>query len=511
MKLFSRNHFHLLGISSAILLIHLYNNAFTTYGYFRDELYYIACSEHLSFGFVDQPPLCALILWFNRSLFGDSVFAMRLLPSLANALTIFFTGIFVKKFGGDTFAQILACVAVGFAPGLVGMFGIYTMNVFDILFWQVALYLLLNLFETQDPKYWYWIGVVIGIGLLNKVSMGWIAAGISLGIIVTPERLWLKTKYPYIAAGISFLLFLPYIIWNLQHDLAHLEFIRNASGVKYASQNIGTFLTGIVLNYNPLAMPIWIAGFWFFFSTGKKELRTIGVAILTVLTILFVNIHSKAEYFNPAMPVLIAGGAVLWQKWLTGKWRRVAGYVHIAIIMISGIIFLPMAIDIVPVETYIRYSRAFGFVPATSEGHRMRELPQHFADRFGWEEMAKTTANVFKTLPAEEQKFTTIFVQNYGDAGAIDFFGQTLGLPKAISGHNSYWWWGVDRLGDSVTTAITIGGDPEDYQDVFQDVTLAAVHSHSYAMAYESDLPIYICRTMKVPIASVWEKTRHYD
>ena len=206
MKKFINDNVVALSISLFILLLHFYNSAFTTYGYFRDELYYLSCTDHPSFGYVDQPPLSILILSLNRFLFGDSLFALRLLPSIANALTILITGLIVKKLGGKTFAQLVACVGIGFAPGLVGMFSIYSMNAFDILLWQLVFYSLIHLIETEEPRDWYIIGVLLGIGLMTKISMGWLAAGIAMSVLATPMRRWLKTPYPWLAAGISFML-----------------------------------------------------------------------------------------------------------------------------------------------------------------------------------------------------------------------------------------------------------------------------------------------------------------
>jgi hypothetical protein len=508
-KKFIKNNSLILSVSLFNLLLHFYNNAFTTYGYFRDELYYISCTDHLASGYVDQPPFSIFILSINRLLFGDSLFALRLLPAIANGLVILFTGLIVKKFGGKTFAQLLACVGIGFAPGFIGMFGIYSMNAFDILLWQLVFYFLIQLIETEQPHYWYIIGTLIGIGLMTKISMGWLAAGIVVGVVSTPLRSWLRTPYPWISAGISILLFMPYIIWNFQNDMAHLEFARNATGVKYASQNVMTFLTGLILNFNPIAFPIWASGFLFFFSKQFQKMRLIGISIGVVFFILIINIHSKSEYFNPAMPLLFAGGAIGWEQFLSKTWLRIIGYVYIAIIGISGLIFLPMAIDLFPVETFIHYSQTLGVVPASNEGKKMSLLPQYFADRFGWYELAQNVSLVYNTLSTDEKTHCVIYAQNYGEASAINFFGKNLGLPSGISGHNAYWTWGCGKK--DADLVIIIGGKKEDHLKVFESVEEKNVHTNRFAMPYESELPIYICRGLMVPMEKIWNSVKLYN
>ncbi len=509
MKNFVKNNLYILTISLFNLFLHLYNNAFTSYGYFRDELYYIACSDHLATGYVDQPPFSIFVLSVNRLLFGDSLFALRILPSIANALIILLTGIIVKKFGGKTFAQLVACTAVGFAPGLLGMFGFYSMNAFDILLWLLVFYFLIQLIETEQPRLWILIGVIIGIGLMTKLSMGWLAAGIVVGVVATPMRKWLRRPFPWIAAGISFILFLPYIIWNFQSDLAHLEFAKNAAGVKYASQNVATFFSGLIMNFNPITLPIWVAGFWFFFSRRFYTMRLIGISIVIVLFILIINVHSKPEYFNPVMPILFAGGAIIWEKILRRPWLRIIGYIYLAIIGISGLIILPMAIDLLPVETFIHYSRTLGVIPKSSEGKEMASLPSHFADRFGWNELAQNVSLVYHSLSDNEKAECVIYAQNYGEASAINFFRKKLDLPLGISGHNSYWTWGYGKK--EVAVVIIIGGEKENHLRVFESVEQELEHTNQYAMPYENKLPIYMCRGIKIPLEKVWIFTKHYD
>ncbi len=505
-----RSHIHLIIISVLFLAVHFVNNFWTTYGFFRDELYYIACSEHPAFGYVDQPPLCSILLIISRFVFGDSVFALRIFPSLAHAVTIFLSGIITRNFGGGKYAQILCAVIVGSAPGFIGIFGIYSMNAFDILLWALTFILLFRLIETRQPRYWYFVGIVVGIGLMNKISMAWLGAGIGAGLLFSDQRYWLKSVHPYAAAGIAAILFFPYLWWNVTHDMAHLEFAANASRLKYASQNPVTFATGMLMLYNPIAAPVWIAGFITLWKQSRTKYRLFGIIIVTVLAILLINIHSKAEYFNAAAVLLIAAGSVQIEVWSRSLRFRSTGIVYLILIIVFGALLMPFAIDLLPVHTYIAYERSIGLSAPNTEGHRTMKLPQHFADRFGWKELAENISTVFHSLSHDEQKYTAIYVQNYGQAGAVDHFGKQYGLPRALSGHNNYWIWGKERLEDSVAVLIAVGGEPKDYRDVFDEVTIVLTHKTEYAMPYENDLPIYICKKPIHRIRNVWHATKKF-
>jgi len=442
-------------------------------------------------------------------LFGDSPFAVRILPSFAHAGTVIAAGLIAKKMGGEKFAQLLSALIIGFAPGFLGIMGIYSMNAFDIFLWSVAFFLLLQLIETKESAYWIALGFIIGAGMMNKISMGWFAAGLVVGVIATPHREWLRTRYPWIAAGIALIMFLPFILWNMQHDFAHLEFANNAARLKYASQNPVTFFSGMIMLYNPVTLPVWLTGFYVLLMRTQREQRIIGIIVLSVLAILIININSKAEYFNPAAVAVIAAGAVQIEQWLSGRLTFLRNIYGITVLA-TGVLMMPMAIDILSVERLSSYMETIGIAPPNTEGHSMGALPQHFADRHGWKELTADVLIVYKQLDSAEQQHTMIYVQNYGEAAAIDFYGRQKGLPPAMSGHNNYWIWGNDRLDERVDVLIAVGGEAGDYLDTFEDIELVKYHNSRFAMPYESNLPIYVCRKPRMSIKQIWQTTKHF-
>lgn len=499
----------LLGLALVKLLIHLFVNTFTAYGYFRDELYYIACSEHLDIGYVDQPPFSIYLLAVSRFLFGDSLVALRLLPALAGGVTVFLAGLIARELGGGRVAQVLAAIAVLLSPIFLAMDNFYSMNAFDILLWALAAHSVIRLVKTEEPPYWLILGFILGLGLLNKIGVLWLGAGIFVGILLTPQRHWLKTRWPWIGGAIAFLIFLPYIIWNLQHDLAHLEFIRSATGEKYASQTPVTFLVGQILLQNPLTLPLWGAGLYFFFSSRGRPFRILGIMYVTALLILLVNGHSKPEYLAPAYTMLFAGGSVAFERWFVKPALHWVQPAYIALLMISGCVLAPFVVPVLPAETYIRYADVLGMKPSTAEAKRLDKLPQFYADMFGWEGKAAAVARVFNALTPEEKAKCAIFADNYGRCAAIDFFGAKYGLPKSIGNHNSYWIWGPrNTTGDVV---IILGGNPEDHRRSFEGVVVVDTVSCAYCMPYENHLTISVCRRLKIPVLDAWAHGKHYD
>ncbi len=499
----------LLLFALAKLLIHLYTNVFAGYGIFRDELYYAACSEHLSAGYVDQPPLSIFILALVRVALGDSIFVLRLLPAVAGAATVFLTGLMARELGGGRFAQGLASLAAVVSLILLGMDSIYSMNAFDMLLWAWSAYFVILLVKTGDKKYWLQLGLLLGLGLLNKISILWLGLGIFVGVAATKERRWLKTEHPYIAGVIAFALFLPFIIWNATHALAHLEFIRHASGEKYSSITPGIFLAGQLLIQNPVTLPLWFSGLvWLLFSKGERRFRIIAYVYLTGLAVLLINGHSKPEYLSPAYSMLFAAGGVALERWTSTRYTRWVRPTY-ALIVGAGILLAPLTIPILPVETYIRFADALGVRPSTPEGKKLGDLPQFYADMFGWEDKAAAVAKVYHSLSPEDQAKCAIFGDNYGRCGAIDFYAKKYGLPKSIGSHNNYWLWGPRNYTGELV--IILGGNLKDKTDKFESVTIADTVKSEHVMPYENNLPIYVCRNLNMPLRELWQRLKHYE
>lgn len=483
------------------------------YGYFRDELYYIACSEHLDFGYVDHPPLSIAILWISRLFLGDSLQAIRLLPSLAGAAVVIIAALIARRLGGGKFAQGLAALAVVASPTLLGHARFFTMNAFDVLFWALAAYLAVIILMEDKQRLWVVFGLVLGLGLLNKYSLGFMYVGLTAGLVFTQQRRHLLSRWFWLGSLIAGVLFLPHVVWQIQNNFPSREFMQNASQLKNIGHGPVDFLLGQFRDNNFLNAPLWILGIVYLFVFRNGVLRPLGWMYPIVFGIMVVA-SAKVYYLAPIYPVLLAGGAVLVER-LTGKkfrlWIRPAFSGALLVLTMGS---LPFALPVLPVEQFIRYQNFLGLAPRAEERSAVAELPQYYADQFGWEELAATIAGAYAKLTPKEQEECIIFVRNYGEAGAVDFFGRRYNLPNALCGHNSYWLWGPGERPGNV--AIIVGesrdlqGNLNDLQQYFDHVELVATTYARYAMPYENGRMIFICKGGKTTIQDLWPKVRFF-
>jgi 4-amino-4-deoxy-L-arabinose transferase-like glycosyltransferase len=485
----------------------------SNYGYFRDELYYIACSDHLAFGYVDQPPLSIAILKVSRFLSGDSLQAIRLLPSLAGAGVVVLASLMARSLGGGRFAQGFAALGVAAAHSLMGTGRYYSMNAFDVLFWAAAGYVVFRILADESPKLWILFGALVGLGLLNKYSIGFLCIGLFAGLLLTSRRRHLASGWFWLGAGVAAFIFLPHIFWEIAHDFPSLEFMRNASQEKNVSLSVLDFVSGQIRDINLFNLPVWLSGIYFFYAYREGRFRALAWMYAAVFLVM-VLAKAKVYYLAPIYPILLAGGAVFLESFFEKRgWKRIK-LVYPFLLVASAIAFLPFALPVLPVDQFVRYQHALGLTPHAEERSSVGELPQHYADEFGWEEMTATVAGVFKKLTPEEQSACVIYVRNYGEAGAIDFFGGKYGLPNALCGHNNYWLWGPgERTGD---IAIIVGGSRDlqenfaDLNRVYEHVELAGTTNARYAMPYEIGKQIFICKGMKTTFQKIWPGERFY-
>ncbi|MFA6541972.1 MAG: glycosyltransferase family 39 protein [Bacteroidota bacterium] len=489
------------------LLVHLL--AITQYDYFRDEFYYIACSRHLDFGFVDHPPFADAVLSVITAVFGTSLLALRIIPILLSCYIVFLTAKIAAEFGGNTFAQILAAIAAATAPVLLGTAADYSMNVFDQLFWTLGIYFFLRFLTTGRNSYLLFMGIAFGIGLQTKHLIAFLIIGLALGLLLTEHRRQLKNSWLWISLGTAFFIFLPNLIWQAVHGFPNLEFARNAALYKNTETTFLNFISAHLLEANPANSILLLSALWFFFFSGTgRRFRVFGIAYVFVL-IGFVFTNGKSYYIAPLLPVMFAAGAAQLSDVVTARRWNAAKPVLIAAPILFGIIILPFALPILPVESFISYKNILGVKGHENERHEMGPLPQHYADMFGWRDLAANVVRVYKSLPDSIKKETVIYTTNYGRAGAIEFLGRKDTLPPVLCGHNNYWYWGPGQA--SGKYVIIVGGRMEDHVDDFEHVEQIASSDHLYSMPYERHIPVFIGKNLKLPLRTVWDQTRHFN
>ncbi len=489
----------------AAVKLALHALALTHWGYFRDELYYIACSKHLAWGYVDQPPFSIALLAFVRATFGESLWAIRALPALSGAATVLWTGLMVRELGGGRFAQALACLGALLAPVWLVVDHYFSMNAFDTFFWTLSAWLLLRALNDGRMRTWIALGLVLGLGLLNKASMFWFVGGAFLGLVLSPRRTSLRGRGPWLAAGIAALLFAPHVAWQVANGWPTLEFMRNATASKMVHTGFVDFWVQQVLVMSPATLVLWPAGLVALLRSGRN--RVLGILFLCVAALLVVSGSSRPNYLAVAYVPLLSAGAVAIEHAAARErgWLRPASLGAMALI---GLPLVPLGLPVGTVEQHLAYTQALGLTIRAQEHAAESDLPQVFADMFGWEELTARVAAVYHALPPEDRVRCAILAHNYGEAGALDFFGPRYGLPPAISPHNNYWLWGArGATGDVV---IIVGGEREDRHADFQSAVLAASTSCAHCMPFENGAPIWVCRRLNKPLAQRWREIRFY-
>jgi hypothetical protein len=485
------------------LALHLF--AIQHYGYFRDELYYLASTEHLAWGYVDHSPLSIVLLAGVRALLGDSLPALRLVPLLAGLATVGLTGALAWRLGGGRFAQGLAALAAVLVPEFLGTDQYYSMNALDLLAWTLAVWFLLGAIESGARRDWVVLGLVMGLGLLNKISMLWFCGGLGVALLLTPRRRLLLTPWPWISFAIALVCFAPNLVWQAGHHWPTLEFMHNATARKMREVSPIDFVLGQLMGMGPGTALVWIAGLvWGLLPAERSRGRLVAIVYLAVAALLVAGGRSRASYLAVAYPGLIALGGVALERWTSRTLRVPLRAALVTLLVGLGAVALPFALPLLPVERFVAYQHALGMTPHTNERHRMGPLPQQYADMHGWPEMVALVAKAYARLTPEERKHARVFGQNYGEAGAVDVLGRKLGLPRAMSGHNSYGLWGPGDWDGSVL--IIIGGDRADNAEFFEDIEIVGQTYSPWAMPYENGLDVSIARKPRISLRANWAK-----
>lgn len=499
-------------IAIAYFALHMVTS--TRYGYFRDALYYLACADHLAFGYVDQPPLFPFLAWIARHTLGTSLPALIFWPAMAGTTRIVLVAAFARELGARRFGVALAALLAATPAVWWVIDHQFAMNALEPLFWTGCAYVILRMIHTQNPKLWLAFGAIAGLGLENKYSIAIFVFALLLGLLLTQHRRLLFT--PWLLAGgvVALLIFLPNLVWNVRHHWPFLELMHNirATG-KDISYPPGAYTAQQILMMNPLTFPFWFGGllFYFFSGTGKNH-RVFGWTFLITFAFFLVS-HGKDYYSAPAYPILLAAGAVAAELLLSGsgqpsKWRAALKPVCFVWLLTGISLILPLVLPVLSLEAFLRYKAHSppGGKP-TERSFVGTPLPQYFADELPWQEQVAAVARVYHSLSPEEETKTAIFGDNYGQAAAIDFFGPRYGLPKAISGHQNYFLWGPRNYTGEIV--IVVGQPEDDVRGYFASVEAAATVNVPYAYSYETH-PILLCRGLKGNLQTLWPQVKHW-
>lgn len=490
------------------LILHLATDG--RYGYFRDELYYIACSRHLDWGYVDQPPLIALVTWLELHLGGSSLHSLRFLPAVAGAALAVLAAFLAREMGARKFGIWFASLATACIGVLFVMHYLLTMNAFEPLFWTGCAYILVRIINTGNQRLWLWFGVLSGIGLENKYSMGIFGFGIVIGLLLTSQRKVLTKRWIWIGGIIALLIFLPNLIWNVEHHWPFVELMRNikASG-RDVDLGVTKYLLSQVFVVTPVPLLVAVIGlFYLIFGREGGRYRALAWTFLVTLAVI-IAMKGKDYYIVPAYPMLLAAGAVAIER--VGGRRSWAWLKPALVTLMLGVLFLvlPLGVPVLSADAFLRYESKLPFtLPVSEKGHRGAAMPQYYSDQFGWEEMTATVARVYDALSPAERSETCIGGGNYGEAGAIDFFGPKYGLPSAISGHQNNFFWGPRNCTGKIL--ILLGDRPEAWKGRCDRLNIAAELYHPYAIKFENK-PVLVCYGLKGNLQEIWPHVKNWD
>jgi hypothetical protein len=456
----------------------------------------MTCARHLAFGYVDQPPLIALITKLAIVLFGDSLYGLRFLPAVAAAATVALTGRLTRRFGGGLWAQGIAMLGIALSPFSLAIGNLLTMNAFEPLLWIGSAYLLAKAMESDRTLLWAAFGIVSGLGLINKYSMFFFLGSCIVGIALTPERGALRRPGLLLATFIALAIVAPTLVWQAQNGWPQLEVLRNAAIAKNIDEGPVLFYLQQLLLMSPIAAPLWLAGlFGLLFAPELRAWRWYGYAYL-VLSVVYAALQAKIYYLGPAYPVLFAAGGAF----LGARLHRIgfATVAYPALLFAGGLAIAPEAFPLLPLREFVAYQKIIDVRGVKMEKHPEGIVPQHFA----------TLARAYQSLPPDQRREAVILTRDYGQASAVDVLGPSRGLPLAISGHNNYYLYGT--RGASGKVVLAIGLSRETLSREYADVRQVATYRDRYVLPDFNNLPIYACSHPRESLAAFWPNLKRF-
>ena len=499
----------LLSLAGAKLLLHVL--LANRYGYFRDELYFLDCGRHLDWGYVDHAPLIGLYARLAL-LLGASLPVLRGIAAVAGCLLVVLTGLIAWRLGGGRFAQSTAALAVIVAPIYLAFSSLFTMNVFEPLFWMGAAYLMIRLVQTADSRLWLGFGLLAGLGLENKHSTLLFGFAVAVALVLSPQRRELGRRWIWLGLLLTLLVFLPNLLWQWAHAFPTVEDLQNvARSGKNVVLGPVSFLAQQLLILHPVLAPLWLGGLlWLLFAqTGRY--RLLGWTVLVFFVTAFA-LKAKNYYLAPIYPMLLAAGGVALESGLARwSWTREKIIPRAAILALafgSGALTAPLVVPLLEPERYLAYERWLGIERQKTEVAHEGPLPQMFGDQFGWPELVAEVARIYQALPPADRPKAAIFARNYGEAGAINLFGPRYGLPRAVSSHQTYFFWGPQGYTGEIAVALQFSR--EELLESCASVEQVGRHFHPWGMA-EENRPIYLCRGLTPPLPELWPRLKHWN
>ncbi|MCB9289063.1 MAG: glycosyltransferase family 39 protein [Lewinellaceae bacterium] len=480
------------------LLLHAYTN--TLWSFHRDEFLYWALGRHLDWGYWSNPPLIGWVSALLQATVGDSLFAIRLFPMLVSCALIVLIVFMARELGAGRYGQFLAGAGMLLTPANLRPGMLFQPVMPDIFFWALLAYLVILYINTENRRYILFFGLVFGLSFLNKYSTVFALSGIAGALLLSPYRRVLWSKEAGLSALLALVVIFPNLIWQYSHGFPVVTHMQELAENQLANVRISDFLTAQLFMNMPV-IPVWVAGLIWFFLPANRRYRLIGWYFVLVFVLLLL-LRGKAYYTLGLYPPLIAAGGVWWEQVVQKAWLRVALPVLTALILLPA---LPLGLPVLPLPKMMQYCsylvNKVGFDgPMRWEDGRIHPLPQDYADMMGWKELGQLA---IKACQMADEQEVLLYCENYGEAGAVDYYGQGRGIPPAVSFSDSYRLWLPRNI--SANALIYVNNElGEDVEALFEDIQL--VGSVTSPHARERGTSVFLCRQPVRPFPEFWEE-----
>jgi len=493
-----------IGILILLALVRILLQVFTNgqYGFHQDELVTMdIATRHLAWGYVAWPPITPFLARVALTLFGPSLIGLRSFAVIAEGIVMLLAGLIIRDLGGRRWAQILGAVAVATSPMSIVQGGLFQYETFDYLCWVLLAFTIIRLLKTENPRWWLGIGAAIGLGMMTKYTIAYLVVGMIIGLLVTYNRNYLKSRWLWFGAMLALLIWLPNLIWQFQNHWISLYFLASIHIRDIQNGLTSSFLIDQVLfNFNPVMLFLVIVGlYYFFFAPAGQRYRVMGWMYI-VPFILLILTQGKGYYLGATYPMLAAGGAVWWEGCLTRmasqRGARIWRWITWSVLGIFGVLLIATELPVAPLGS------AWWDVISKNNVELKSEV--------GWPELVQQVAKAYNSLPVDERSGAAILAASSGEIGSIDLYGPAYGLARVISGFDSYWGYGYGN--PPPTTLIVVGFD-SDLLANFQDCTFVAAITTPFNVQNDETInhnSIYVCHNLRLPWPVFWSHFQYF-
>jgi Dolichyl-phosphate-mannose-protein mannosyltransferase len=487
-------------LALARILLQVFTNG--QYGFHQDELVTLDIAAHnLAWGYVAWPPVTPFLARLSLILYGPSLIGLRFFAVLAEGLVMLLAGLMIRDLGGKRWAQILGAVAVATTPLSIVQGGLFQYETLDYFCWVLLAFMVIRLLKSQNPRWWLGIGAAIGLGMLTKYTIAFSVAGVIAGVLLTRNRHYLKNGWLWAGAGLAMVMWLPNLIWQFQNHFVSVYFLASIHTRDVQSGLTSSFLTDqLLFNFNPVMLFLVVTGlYYFFFVPDGKRYRMMGWMYVVPFILLLLT-QGKGYYLAATYPMLAAGGAVWWEGRLTRitrpRWAGAWRWISWSVLGIFAAVLIATELPVAPLGS------AWWEVVSKSNDQLKSEV--------GWPELAQQVAKAYDALPAGERSGAAILAASSGEIGSIDLYGPAYGLPRAISGFDSYWQYGYGI--PAPQTVLVVGFDAPLLAD-FQDCTFIAPIRVPFNVQNDeatSHSSIYLCHNLRQPWPQFWKTFQYF-